>query len=314
MSKNKVNVLLDSLTRSLGLSPRTVMATIFGDMLVSYRCTVWLSSLVQLAELFGINESLARTSALRLSYDGWLTTTKMGKYSYYSLTPEHAGRVLDYHPRVYREPQQDWSGVWYVLLAGVIDNDKSGYKSLRQELLWMGAGQIAPYVFLMAENDLRDLKGTLTKQDLLSKVQVLKATAAFRQDPHLMKDLASKAWNIDELKNEYEKFLADFRPIWRMIESSTSDLEPQQAFRIRALLISEYRRLCLRDPGLPTDLLPSPWSGYSAFQLCRSIYSRVLFKSEEFLAENVRTADGALSATPDEVFDRFGGLQIKRRG
>jgi phenylacetic acid degradation operon negative regulatory protein len=67
------------------------------------------------------------------------------------------------------------------------------------------------------------------------------------------------------------------------------------------LLIHEYRRILLRDPNLPDELLPASWSGLEARQLCQALYHDTLQASEAYLIETVLTLEGALAATPAEI-------------
>ncbi len=307
MTRTLLRSQTDKVLKNLNLKPKSILATIYGDMLVPYGGTVWLGSLVKAAKCFGINEALARTSTLRLSYDGWLHPTKVGKYSYYSMTPEHTKRILNYYPKIYSVPHKNGGYSWYLLLTAATELDKDDYARLRQELMWLGAGQLAPQVFVMT-SQLAEIESILGAQNLLNRIQVMEATPVLPSDPELLRVLASKAWNIDALAGSYKQFLNCFRPVWQVLERGKTDIDPETAFILRTLLITEYRRLVIRDPALPNELLPQPWSGHSAFALCKSIYQKVLEPSELFLHEVIQTADGALPDTPDEVYQRFGGL------
>jgi phenylacetic acid degradation operon negative regulatory protein len=70
---------------------------------------------------------------------------------------------------------------------------------------------------------------------------------------------------------------------------------------VRTLLIHEYRRILLRDPNLPDELLPPAWSGLEARQLCQALYQEVKQSSEAYLIETVQTLEGALAAMPAEI-------------
>jgi len=81
------------------------------------------------------------------------------------------------------------------------------------------------------------------------------------------------------------------------------DWPPRTALRCRRLhtarilLIHHYRRVVLRDPLLPTALLPPDWPGQAARRLCGEIYRGLLPASEQWLDrygtnEAVRLAEG----------------------
>ena len=86
-------------------------------------------------------------------------------------------------------------------------------------------------------------------------------------------------------------------------------MSPKSAFLVRTLLIQEYRKVLLRDPQLPAELLPAGWHGTSAYQLCRNLYLAVYAQADAHLSATMETASGPLP-TPDRSFmRRFGGLE-----
>ena len=80
------------------------------------------------------------------------------------------------------------------------------------------------------------------------------------------------------------------------------------AFQVRTLLIQEYRRILLRDPLLPAELLPAGWNGTAAYQLCRNLYQVVYQPADDFMSASFETADGPLPPPAPEFYKRFGGL------
>jgi phenylacetic acid degradation operon negative regulatory protein len=78
------------------------------------------------------------------------------------------------------------------------------------------------------------------------------------------------------------------------------------AFTARILLIHHYRRVVLRDPLLPTALLPADWPGRAARQLCGEIYRGLLPASEQWLDRNASDENGPLPVAGGELARRFG--------
>ena len=79
------------------------------------------------------------------------------------------------------------------------------------------------------------------------------------------------------------------------------------AFTARILLIHYYRRVVLRDPRLPTALLPKDWPGRAARQLCGEIYRGLLPASEQWLDSNGTNEAGPLPKAGEALARRFGG-------
>ena len=79
------------------------------------------------------------------------------------------------------------------------------------------------------------------------------------------------------------------------------------AFTARILLIHHYRRVVLRDPLLPSVLLPADWPARAARKLCGDIYRGLLPLSEQWLDRHAIDENGPLPAPGEELARRFGG-------
>jgi len=298
---------LGALRGSAKISPKALISIIYGDMLVPHGGTVWLGSIVKLASHFGVVEYLARTSALRLANDGWLHPSRIGKLSFYSMTENHVSRLKKHYPRVYGQPFKDWSGTWYLLLAGVAGFSRKQLTDLYGSLRWHGVGRLSPDIFISAADSVDVVDLLLQELELREKIEVMRAESILPKDENLLRGIVGRAWDIGQIAALYEGFLSRFRPFWLYLDGGGA-IDDEQAFVLRALLISEYRSVVLQDPRLPKELLPEPWAGATAFTLCKSIYQTLLPQSEAFLRANVRTADGPMGMAGELLYQRFGGL------
>jgi phenylacetic acid degradation operon negative regulatory protein len=73
----------------------------------------------------------------------------------------------------------------------------------------------------------------------------------------------------------------------------------------RILLIHHYRRVVLRDPLLPAELLPKNWPGREARALCGEIYRTLLPASERWLDAHAIDENGVLPAAGEALRHRF---------
>ena len=307
MASPKFEQRVDALRKSVKISPKALIGTIYGDMLVPHGGAVWLASLVGLADRFGVAEYLARTSALRLVHDGWLHPTRIGKFSFYSMTEEHVLRLKKHYPRVYGPPVLSWSGTWYILLAGVSGLNAKQLGNLWSELRWNGVGRLSSDIFISAAESIEVVEFLFQELDLRERIEVMRAESILPKDENLLRGIVKKAWDIPRIAALYERFLSRFRPFWLDLDRGFVP-DGETAFILRTLLIHEYRSAVLQDPRLPKDLLPDPWAGMSAFTLCKSIYQALLQPSEAFLRDHVRSADGPMGDAGDLLYQRFGGL------
>src|SRR6185369_324255 len=105
----------------------------------------------------------------------------------------------------------------------------------------------------------------------------------------------------------YRDFLERFRPAWTLAEDGAA-VAPETAFRLRTLLVHDYRRAVLRDPQLPAALLPTDWAGSAARALCRNLYRVIEAPASRHLEPLLRNAEGPLAAPGAGYWQRFGGL------
>jgi phenylacetic acid degradation operon negative regulatory protein len=138
------------------------------------------------------------------------------------------------------------------------------------------------------------------------EVLVMTARVSESRTPYL-RELVYTAWALQELDDRYAAFLERFRPVYKAA-SSSDFLDPELAFRVRTLLIHEYRKILLRDPFLPDALLPERWNGNAAYQLCCNIYSLLAGPAETFVTGNMESANGPLPPADPAYFERFGQL------
>jgi phenylacetic acid degradation operon negative regulatory protein len=117
--------------------------------------------------------------------------------------------------------------------------------------------------------------------------------------------LLSESWPLHRTADAYLKFMKTFEPLrgWIGRRERLSDAD---AFTARILLIHYYRRVVLRDPLLPTTLLPADWPGRAARQLCAEIYRGLLPASEQWLDRNGTNEKGPLPPPGEGLARRFG--------
>jgi phenylacetic acid degradation operon negative regulatory protein len=283
----------------------SLIITIYGDAIAARGGSVWLGSLIRLLEPLGLNQRLVRTSIFRLTKEGWLTSNQVGRRSYYSLTDSGRRRFESAFKRIYAELYPEWQGKWDMLITTQLDNELR--KVLKKEFEWQGFGNISPGVMAHPMADLAEINNTLQELCVTNEIIHMKSELFGSHSSEPLKQLVHECWNLDQLSKDYQAFLDRFRPILRAL-GNKNDIDPEQCFLLRTLLIQHYRRLLLRDPRLPEKLLPADWVGASARILCRNIYRKIYQQAEVFLSETQETADGPLPEPAPHFYKRFGGL------
>jgi phenylacetic acid degradation operon negative regulatory protein len=78
-----------------------------------------------------------------------------------------------------------------------------------------------------------------------------------------LRALVRQAWDLAEIEQRYEEFLARFR--------GRLSRDP---LAVTAELVHAWRRFPWIDPVLPPALLPTPWSGVAAAKLFARLHDR----------------------------------------
>jgi phenylacetic acid degradation operon negative regulatory protein len=281
----------------------SLITTVFGDSIAPRGGTVWLGSLITAMHEFGINERLVRTSVFRLVQDGWLQSNQVGRRSYYSLTEEGSARFRQATQKIYGEPASDWDGKWTTVLLNSINGGDR--EAVRKELGWLGFGALSPSVLAHPSPDLSGLDSGLERLGIADELVVMSGRTIKNEDS--MRRLAQDSWNLAEIDEGYESFTSRFRPLIAAY-GKDANVSPKSAFLVRTLLIQEYRKVLLRDPQLPAELLPDGWHGAAAYQLCRNLYRAIYSQADDYLTETMETADGPLPPPSRAFAKRFGGL------
>jgi phenylacetic acid degradation operon negative regulatory protein len=283
---------------------KSLVMTIFGDAIAPHGGTVWLGSLIELLAPFGVNDRLLRTSVFRLAQEGWLVASRERRRSSYAILPQAQPRFERANRRIYAPLEVHWDGNWTLLLAAGGQVEAPLRAALRKELLWEGYAMVSPGVFGHPAGDPEVLQDILQRLGAEGKLFACRATALPDVAGRPLPELVGDGWDLSGVSAGYQQFIDQFESL----PALAGQLEPEQAFVIRTLLIHAYRRVQLHDPMLPVELLPDPWPGARAYELARSVYRAVYAAAEEHvMAAMLREDEGA---APAEVafFQRFGGL------
>lgn len=295
--------LVDEFRSRKTLRAGSLITTVFGDAIAPRGGTAWLGSLITVMREFGINERLVRTSVFRLAQDGWLQSRQVGRRSYYSLTEQGRERFEQATQKIYGEPVASWDGEWTtVLMSGI---DPATRETVRKELGWLGFGSLSPNVLAHPAPDMAGLDLALERLGLAGSLVVMTGRTV-RNEPG-MRALVQDSWNLDDIDERYANFVVRFRPLIKA-HGKGANMPLKSAFLVRTLLIQEYRKVLLRDPQLPAELLPAGWHGTAAYQLCRNLYQAVYAAADDYLTETMETAEGPLPPPGAGFMRRFGGL------
>jgi len=299
-----VRTLLRAAHAARPLRSGSLLLTLFGDSIAPRGGEVGLGPLIALAHPLGLSERHVRTSIGRLARENWLESTRIGRLSYYRLTERGQLDFALATTRIYGRAASAWSGAWTMLLLGELDAAER--ERLSADFRWRGFGRPMPGVLVYPGERLEETRGELARHHCGARVAALRgATGSLDADL----ELARRAWDLGELETQYARFVRRFAPVERALERAPGT--PVACFVVRTLLIHGYRRIHLRDPLLPSALLPGSWTGSAAADLCGRLYGRVFAGAERFVSAHARNRAGPLPPAAPEALRRFGGVRSR---
>ncbi len=299
--------LVSRFRRQRPLRGGSLLVTIFGDAIAPRGGAITLGSLIELARPFGLNERLVRTAMARLADDGWLDSRRGGRRSEYRLSRAGRERFAAATQQIYGVPDEAWTGVWTIVLLPAAR--RAARQGARDALAWAGFGEARPGVFVHPALSAAEVAGLKRRSAALSKAVVLTTAPGA---PDSSRRLAAAAWDLADLAGRYRRFVAQFGPALEALAERGSPA-PLPSFLARTLLIHEYRKIHLRDPVLPAELLPPDWVGQEAYALCRAVYERLAPVAEQHLTATAARLDGPLPLASAAFAGRFGGLAASLR-
>lgn len=294
-----VQALLRRLHDQQPLRGGSLIVTIFGDAIAPRGGVIALQSLIQIAGAFRLTERLVRTSVARLANEGWLEARRDGRQSEYRLAPGGQQRFAEATRRIYGMSPEEWDGQWTLVILPA-----GASKGAREELRWLGFGQLSVGTFAHPNCTLERARGWLEGIEGTDAALCLRSSSS---DLAVDRELIARGWDLGALTRRYRRFVGTFAPIAAQIGSS-ANVSPQSALIIRTLLIHQYRKVHLLDPLLPARLLPPEWIGAAAYELTHRLYARVFADAEEFLSATARTLDAPLPPAEPSAYERFGGI------
>lgn len=269
MAGERLERLIDRLHERGRLRVWSLVITIFGDAIAPRGGRVSLATLSEIMQRLRIEPGALRTALSRLAADGWVARERVGRNSFFELDARGRHAFDMATRRIYAEGPPHWTGEWTVAIAPPGSDAK-----LNEDAAARGFVRIAPGVFLRPETCAgSDISGGLG--DML----VLRGHSV--EHPEALQAL----WPCGETAAHYKAFLEAYGPLARDADA-VGRLGDLDSIAARTLLVHEWRRIVLRDPGLPAALLPIDWPGEEARAVMRALYGALAPRSERWLDQS----------------------------
>ncbi|SDW42517.1 phenylacetic acid degradation operon negative regulatory protein [Amycolatopsis xylanica] len=240
-------------------SARSLLMTVLGEFVLPRDKPVWTSILVDVLGLLEVEEKSARQALARSSAEGWVVSERVGRRVRWSLTPPGRRLLTEGAERIYGfgNETRSWDGSWLMLIVSVPESKRDLRHRLRTRLTWAGFGSPVSGVWVSPDVT-RQGEAQQIVHDLGLDTQAMSFTSHYGEVGE-QESMVARSWDLTDLKDRYEDFIDKF--------TGLNPAGGEAVLRAQTRLVHEWRRFPFLDPQLPSDLLPSNWSGLKAAEL-----------------------------------------------
>jgi phenylacetic acid degradation operon negative regulatory protein len=219
----------------------SLLVTVFGVEALPTRTSIRLSDLQNWLSVIGIEAGLVRTALSRLVANGTLLRERDGKAALYRLSAPVEEEFRTAGERIFGDVVVEPTG--HLELVWIEEN--TGRNDMRAVLEEQGFVPLASNLMVRPHHAGR-----------LMPVQP-GGTGFLTDIPAGFAARAGLLWPLAELAEGYRETIR-----WAdSVAESIATFSERDTFLARLLLVHEFRRVILRDPCLPSSMLPADWPG-----------------------------------------------------
>ncbi|NKY18787.1 PaaX family transcriptional regulator [Tsukamurella spumae] len=218
-----------------------------------------ISQIIALIGTAGPDEQSVRSSVSRMKSRGLLDAAAPG---HYLLAGRRAAAFEAGDSRIFGDHPYDPSAAWSLAVFSVPESQRARRVLLKKTLGEMGFGVVGASVYIAPSGIGEEARARLARLELDGYVEWFDLHAP---SVERLRTEAAQWWDLDAVADEYRGFLAEFAPVRdRWDATPGADAE---AFADHLRLVTAWRDLPYRDPGLPAEALPADWPGAHAREL-----------------------------------------------
>lgn len=243
------------------------------------------STLVALMAQAGVDAPAVRTLISRQKSRGWLIPEKRGTVRGYRLGENALHGLAESDGLVWHAPAPAASDAGWVLVTfSVPESDRQKRHLIRSRLAGVGFGTVGPGTLIAPGRTLRVAREVLQSFQLTEYADVFLATLPEGSD---VVGLVHRAWDLDALNREYTDFIRVEEPVVALWEtrqdSSLADPELNaEAYLDYLYAFNRWRRIPLKDPGLPPEWIGADWAGPASGKLFERLVELVAGRAQRY--------------------------------
>jgi phenylacetic acid degradation operon negative regulatory protein len=250
------------------LQPQDLVVTLLGTYVRPFGSTVWSGGLVALLGELGFSHGAARVALTRLVRRGLIARERSGRLVTYRITPRCDRLLAEGDGRIFAlgDSRED-GGNWTVLWHQIPERRRLERSRLARRLRFLGFGSLQDSVWVSPHDHSEDVVRLLAELGVTESATVFVANVA---ESHGLAALVARAWDLTDLAERYEAFVAEFSPYLRA--RGKRRLDDAEAFLVRTRLIHLFRGFPPLDPELPEELAPLSRARTNAVKTFHALY------------------------------------------
>ncbi|MDY7077200.1 MAG: PaaX family transcriptional regulator C-terminal domain-containing protein [Chloroflexota bacterium] len=258
--------------------PSTIIFALFGQYVLPRGGEIWLGTLVRALASLNLGEAAARSNVLRMKKKGYLQSRRLGRRSFYWLTDMGLNRLNRGGFRFSISPDEEWDGRWTVAVYSIPEERREHRDALRNVLNWWGFGMLAPGTWISTRSLPSEAESKWRELGVWKYLDVFRAECL---GPGDQSTVAAKAFpQLSTLADHYRDYIAECESVLRRFEAGL--LDDEECFACRLRNISEFVPITLKDPTLPSSLLPDDWPCPTAQLLTQELQQALAEPAERF--------------------------------
>ena len=235
-----------------------------------------------------ISEAAARSSALRMKKKGYLQRQRHGRRSFYWLTDVGLNQLDRGGFRFSISPEEEWDGRWTVVIYSIPEEHREYRDALRNMLNWWGFGMLAPGTWISTRSLPSEAESKWRELGVWEYLNVFRSEYL---GPGDLSTVVARAFpQLSTLADHYRDHIAECESVLRRFEADLLDDEACFACRLQSLC--EFVPLILKDPTLPSSLLPEDWPRPTAQLLSKELQQALAEPAERYFDTIYKTTKG----------------------
>ncbi|MFF2300298.1 PaaX family transcriptional regulator C-terminal domain-containing protein [Arthrobacter sp. NPDC058127] len=260
-----------------------------------------ISVLIRMLGDLGHDAPGVRSAVSRLKGKGVLAGVKNGGVARYGLSERSLKLISEGDERIFAPYRATTSAPWVLAIFSVPESIRDRRHQLRAELTKLGFGSMGAGVWIAPSGVREGAQRRLEARELDEYVEFFTGDYSSESD---MRAKVAQWWDLEALEAQLVEFmgiyggsLKDWTALVgddpeKALAASSGDLR-RDAFRYYVPMLTLWRRLPYRDPGLPLEYLPQGWQGPEARRIFFSVHRLIAPMAEMYAMSLVEEAEAA---------------------